>query len=75
MARQPVAGDDVVEAREQALVLRSRAAYASSVSTSKSVACAAAITSGLPLNVPTWRTAPETISAARSSVIPIAPPG
>ena len=43
--------------------------------TSSSVASAAAITSGLPLKVPCWRTAPDSTSAPTSSLMPIAPPG
>ena len=45
------------------------------MSTSVSVACAAAITSGLPLNVPYWCTVPSATTAASSAVMPIAPPG
>ena len=45
------------------------------MSTSVSVASAAAITSGLPLKVPYWWTVPSATTAASSSVIPIAPPG
>jgi hypothetical protein len=45
------------------------------VSTSVSVASAAAITSGLPLKVPYCVTVPSATSSASSAVIPIAPPG
>ena len=40
-----------------------------------SVACIAAIVSGLPLNVPTWSILPSAIQPITSSVPPMAPQG
>ena len=45
------------------------------MSTSRSPARAAAIVSGLPLNVPTWNTVPDSTISITSSVPPIAPDG
>ena len=62
VAGEAVARDDLVATAAQAVVGRTRvASYAAAVSTSVSAACAAAITSGLPLNVPYWWTVPSAI--------------
>ena len=53
----------------------SAAPYTSGVSTSSSVAFAAAIVSGLPLNVPIWSYTPSVMADMTSSVPPMAPHG
>ena len=66
VAGQPVALDDLVASGPQARRSPARAAtYASAVSTSVRVASAAAITSGLPLNVPYWCTVPSAITGGQ----------
>ena len=50
-------------------------AVSSGVQMSCSTARAAAMHSGLPLNVPTWRTVPVAIASMHSSVPPNAPSG
>ena len=56
-------------------MISSSRVYASFVSTSVRLTFAAAIVSGLPLNVPTWSSSPEMTMPMASSVPPIAPHG